>query len=184
MDAGATALARDFPSVAALAREDWQALLAESLDPVRHTEETRLYEAMVADLPPVRALSEAYEAHLRRAEQVAAVNEAQRPALEALRAEARDAYARARALEQQWLYVEQAMNEAHKRFTPHAVATRLHMGATEAHEASEDLANAYVEGLLPSMDDATFVRQYRTMRTDYHRRALLAERAARRGAGA
>jgi len=29
------------------------------------------------------------------------------------------------------------------------------------------------------MQDATFVRQYRTMRTDYHRRALLAERAAR-----
>ncbi|SHO76897.1 Uncharacterized protein MSYG_1236 [Malassezia sympodialis ATCC 42132] len=179
MDAGATALARDFPGVAALSREDWQALLAESLDPVRHAEEVRLYEATVDQLPAVRAMYEAYEAQLRRMEQAAAANEAQRPALEALRAEARAAYARARALEQQWPYVEQAMIEAHKRFTPHALWTRLHMGANEAHEASEDLANAYVEGLMPSMDDATFVRQYRASRADYHRRALLAERAGR-----
>ena len=51
----------------------------------------------------------------------AAANEAQRPALEALRAEARAAYARARALEQQWPYVEQAMIEAHKvRSASHA----------------------------------------------------------------
>jgi len=71
MDAGATALARDFPSVAALSREEWQALLTESLDPVRHAEETRLYEATFDDLPAVRAMNEAYEAHLRRAEQEA-----------------------------------------------------------------------------------------------------------------
>lgn len=71
MDAGATALARDFPGVAALSREDWQALLAESLDPVRHAEEVRLYEATVDQLPAVRAMYEAYEAQLRRMEQAA-----------------------------------------------------------------------------------------------------------------
>lgn len=74
-----------------------------------------------------------------------------------------------------------------QRFTPQALCTRLRMAANEVHEASEDLANAYVEGLMPSMDvrqepltqDATFVRQYRALRVDYHHRALRAERAVR-----
>lgn len=66
-----TALARDFPSVAALSREDWQTLLTESLDPVEHAEEVRFYEAILHQLPSVRLLYEAYEAQLRRMEQAA-----------------------------------------------------------------------------------------------------------------
>ncbi|WFD26243.1 GTPase regulator Nrf1 [Malassezia nana] len=170
-------LARNFPSVASLTRDDWQALLAESLDPTQHADQVRLYEAVVHNLPSVRAMYEEHEALLRRVEQAAAVNEAQRPALEELRAKTRAAYAQARMLEQQWPCVEQSMIEAHKqRFTPQALWTRLHMAASAVHETSEDLANAYVEGLSPTMDDATFLRQYRELRVQYHRRALAAER--------
>lgn len=63
----------------------------------------------------------------------------------------------------------------------------------QVHDESETLANAYVEGLPvagASMDpvdvrclrltqDTTFVRQYRALRTLYHRRALLLDQCAR-----
>lgn len=79
-----------------------------------------------------------------------------------------------------------------QRFTPQALWTRLHMAAGAVHETSEDLANAYVEGLSPTMDvrntthtkDATFLRQYRELRVQYHRRALAAERVRDRSGGA
>lgn len=66
-----SALARDFPSVASLTRDDWQALLAESLDPTQHADQVRLYEAVVHSLPSVRAMYEEHEALLRRIEQAA-----------------------------------------------------------------------------------------------------------------
>lgn len=122
-------------------------------------------------------------------------NEARRADLEALRNDTRSAFEHARTLEAQWPLVERTLHEAQKvrlyvltqRFTPFAIQTRLQMAANQLHDESEDLANAFVEGLSHDdvrlhtlTQDTAFVRQYRDMRTRHHLRRMLHEQCAQR----
>lgn len=80
--------------------------------------------------------------------------------------------------------------EAQKRFNPSALHFSLTQSASKLNDTSEELANAFVEGLPYPKDDsgtaeevvvdeASFVRRYKQQRLLYHKRRLIADRWAR-----
>lgn len=165
-----TQLAAEYPTLAALPREDLVALA----DADASAPNEALLEATVRTLPNVSEEDDEHLALLEQVEHAAARNEARRSELETLRDETRRAFVYARTLETQWPGVERALREANKRFTPFAMQSRLQLAANQLHEESEELANSYVEG-LSAIDDSAFVRQYREMRTRHHVRSMLHE---------
>lgn len=194
-----TRLTTTFPQTANLTREDLQALAADdpplqqqhpSLEAVP-TPQAAYFEAFFHSLPQTRSLYEAHAALLRTNESKAARNLERQPALEALRSETQQLFDRAKSLEAQWSHTEQQLNEAQKRFNPSALHFSLTQSASKLNDQSEELANAFVEGLpYPRenggtlgeealVDDAAFVRRYKQQRLLYHKRRLVADRWAR-----
>lgn len=125
----ATPLQRDFPAAAQLRREDLEDLLCDATDPREREEQHAYFEAFFDSLPEVRALYDQHARLLQRNEQAAgtssrpptdrrtdppARNLALRPELEALRADTRSTFERARALETEWGVAAGEMQEAYK----------------------------------------------------------------------
>lgn len=99
-------------------------------------------------------------------------------------------FERAKALEAEWAKREPQLAEAQKRFSPSALHFGLTQSASKLNDRSEELANAFVEGLPypeddsgtgreAEVDDASFVRRYKQQRIMYHKRRLIADRWAR-----
>ncbi|KAI3620643.1 hypothetical protein CBS9595_002610 [Malassezia furfur] len=180
----ASPLVHAFPRIAQLSRDELRELVETPANTHEARDQAAYVDALLHTLPDVRALYDEHEQLLHDVELAAAQNEQLRPTLLALRAQTRAAYDEACAADAAWPAIEREMDEAYKRFTPAALQTRLQLAMNEVHDESETLANAYVEGLPTSaagdvIDDTTFVRQYRALRTLYHRRALLLEQCAR-----
>ncbi|WFC94919.1 hypothetical protein MBRA1_001557 [Malassezia brasiliensis] len=188
----ASPLAHEFPRIAQLSRDELRELVETPANAHEARDQSAYLDALLHTLPDVRALYDEHEQLLHDVECAAAQNEQLRPVLLALRAQTRATYDEACAADAAWPAIEREMDEAYKvriltltkRFTPSALQTRLQLAMNEVHDESETLANAYVEGLPTSaagdiIDDTTFVRQYRALRTLYHRRAMLLEQCAR-----
>lgn len=100
----ATALARDFPEIAALSRDE--------LEELEHDE--AYFDAVFHTLPQVRALYDAYATRLDEAHAAAQRNMSLRPELEQLRSETKDAFERARMAEAEWPTAALLMQEEYK----------------------------------------------------------------------
>ena len=199
-----TRLTAAFPQTANLTREDLQALASDdalppsqpplpgqpSTAPDTVSPNAAYFEAFLHSLPQTRALYATHSELLRRNEAKAARNLERQPALEALRSETQQLFDRAKALETEWAQREQQLTEAQKRFNPSALHFSLTQSASKLNDRSEELANAFVEGLpYPRddsgtaeeaiVDDAAFVRRYKQQRLLYHKRRLVADRWAR-----
>ncbi|EDP44014.1 hypothetical protein MGL_1411 [Malassezia globosa CBS 7966] len=105
-----TQLAAEYPTLAALPREDLVALA----DADASAPNEALLEATVRTLPNVSEEDDEHLALLEQVEHAAARNEARRSELETLRDETRRAFVYARTLETQWPGVERALREANK----------------------------------------------------------------------
>lgn len=195
-----TRLTTTFPQTANLTREDLQALASEDCTPAplpgqppsqpeTITPASAYFEAFFHTLPQTQALYTVHADLLRANEAKAARNLERQPALEALRAETQQLFDRAKSLEAEWAQREQQLNEAQKRFNPSALHFNLTQSASKLNDRSEELANAFVEGLAyPKddsgtaeevlVDDTAFVRRYKQQRLMYHKRRLVADRWA------
>ncbi|EPQ28357.1 uncharacterized protein PFL1_04184 [Pseudozyma flocculosa PF-1] len=192
-----TPLTAAHPSTATLSRNDIESLLGETsnpTDPSQLQRDQAYFEAFFHSLPQVRQLYHQHAQLLRQNEDKARQNTALQQPLEALRAETQQLFDRATALQAQWPQLEAEMNELYKRFSPSSLHFHLAQSATKLNDRSEQLANAYVEGLPypvgddassanqsveQVLDDVTFVRRYKAQRMLYHRRKLIAERSSK-----
>ncbi len=77
-------------------------------------------------------------------------NASLQPRLEALRRETQAYFDTARALDGEWGPLQLSLAEMYKRFSPGSLHSALTQGTHRIDEASEALANAYVEG-MPSL---------------------------------
>ncbi|PWN53371.1 hypothetical protein IE53DRAFT_373042 [Violaceomyces palustris] len=191
-------LTNAFPSTSNLSRQDLESLLATSNDPEQRRKDEAYFEAFFHCMPQVRHLYQQHEALLKENERKAAQNMSLQPPLEALRRETQELFDRAKALDEEWPKVQSQMNEIYKRFSPSALHFALSQAASRLNESSENMANAYVQGLpYPTSDhpdrpigaptdpaeevlsDMAFVRRYKAQRTLYHKRKMVAERWSR-----
>ncbi|TKY89165.1 hypothetical protein EX895_001696 [Sporisorium graminicola] len=196
-----TRLTTAFPQTASLSRQDLEALAYEDY-PTAPTQQQQqsaedsitpnqaYFEAFLHSLPQTQALYGAHADLLRSNEAKAKRNLERQAPLEALRTETQQLFDRAKALEAEWATRELQLNEAQKRFNPSALHFSLTQSASKLNDRSEQLANAFVEGLTYPKDDsgtaeealvdeASFVRRYKQQRLLYHKRRLVAERWAR-----
>lgn len=161
--------------------------------------EEHAFELFVESLPEIKALRNSIDQLTAQSAQRASHNASLQPALESLRAEVQHLYDRAVQLRDlEWPTVQREMGEARRKLEPQTLLARLSQSATRLHDSSESFASAYVEGL--TMDaamaeagiaaatttttqgqeaDVAFVRQYRSMRTVYHKRNIMADRWAK-----
>ncbi|CDR88047.1 uncharacterized protein SPSC_03633 [Sporisorium scitamineum] len=202
-----TRLTTTFPQTASLSRQDLEALAyddyptsqphAPSTTPssAQPREESigpnqAFFEAFLHSLPQTQALYRTHADLLRSNEAKAQRNLERQAPLEALRTETQQLFDRAKSLEAEWAARELQLNEAQKRFNPSALHFNLTQSASKLNDRSEQLANAFVEGLTYPKDDsgtaeeavvdeASFVRRYKQQRLLYHKRRLVADRWAR-----
>ena len=192
-----TRLTSTFPQTAQLSREDLQSLASDDPPPIPGqppsdsvSPNAAYFEAFFHALPQTTTLYTTHLELLRTVESKAERNLSQQPSLEALRSETMHLFERAKALEADWAKREPQLAEAQKRFSPSALHFGLTQSASKLNDRSEELANAFVEGLpYPEddsgtgreveVDDASFVRRYKQQRMMYHKRRLIADRWAR-----
>lgn len=187
-----TRLTTAFPETAQLSREDLQALVAEDYPPPPAQGQSTdtispnaaFFEAFFHTLPQTSSLYAAHAELLRANESKAQRNLALQPALEELRKETLHLFERAKALEAEGALKEKQLEEARKRFHPNAMLFGLTQSAGKLNDETEELANAYVEGMPYKdegelMDEVAFVRRYKQQRFLYHKRRLVADRWAR-----
>ncbi len=195
-----TRLTTTFPPAALLSREDLQALAADDFHPPPASSsqtsadaispDQAFFEAFFHSLPQTQALYRAHADLLRANEAKAQRNLERQAPLHELRNETLELFERAKKLESEWAQREAQLSEAHKRFNPSALHFNLTQSASKLNDRSEELANAFVEGLpYPTddsgtapegvLDDAAFVRRYKQQRLLFHKRKLVADRWAR-----
>ncbi|PWZ03336.1 hypothetical protein BCV70DRAFT_15397 [Testicularia cyperi] len=197
-----TRLTHTFPQTSGLTREDLQALLGETPLPYhpqhastdsgqdQRAADAAYFEAFFHSLPQAQQLYAQHAALLRTNEEKAQKNTQLQKPLEELRTETQQLFDRAKSLEAELPRLEKQMNDEYRRFAPSALHFSLTQSASKLNDRSEDLANAYVEGLpYPTdesgtapeamLDDVSFVRRYKAQRTLYHKRRIVADRWAR-----
>lgn len=188
-----TRLTSAFPETAQLTREDLQALVSDDYPPPPGqggpsadtiSPNAAFFEAFFHKLPRTTSLYNAHADLLRANESKAQRNLALQPALEELRKETLHLFERAKSLEAEWAVKEKQLGEARKRFHPNAMLFGLTQSAGKLNDETEELANAYVEGMPYKdeggvMDEVAFVRRYKQQRLLYHKRRLVADRWAR-----
>ncbi|KAM0753719.1 hypothetical protein T439DRAFT_322610 [Meredithblackwellia eburnea MCA 4105] len=156
-------LARDFPDVANLSREDMTALL----------EDEAYFDAFFNCLPQSLAQHQSLEQRIKSNLAIAQKNEGLRPQLEALRTATGNLYNEVTELKARWAHLEAAQAEVHRKFNPQTQMNRLRSATTAQEHLSESLANSFQNG---DIDDETFARQYKDIRKVYHRRAVNLEK--------
>ncbi|KIS71434.1 uncharacterized protein UMAG_01333 [Mycosarcoma maydis] len=199
-----TRLTTTFPQTASLSRQDLEALAcddypASTLQQQQQQQQQQTesitpnqayFEAFIHSLPQTQSLYRAHADLLRTNEAKASRNLERQAPLESLRSETQQLFDRAKALEAEWATKELQLNEAQKRFNPSALHFHLTQSASQLNDRSEQLANAFVEGLPYPRDDsgtaeeelvdeASFVRRYKQQRLLYHKRRFVADRWAR-----
>lgn len=199
-----TRLTSAFPQTASLSRQDLEALAYDDvptsqLAPPSSTQQPpsesitpnqAFFEAFFHSLPQTQSLYRAHADLLRTNEAKATRNLERQAPLQALRAETQQLFDRAKSLEAEWATREAQLTEVQKRFNPSALHFGLTQSASKLNDRSEELANAFVEGLAyprddsgtseqALVDDASFVRRYKQQRLLYHKRRLVADRWAR-----
>ncbi|KAJ1039415.1 hypothetical protein NDA11_001628 [Ustilago hordei] len=205
-----TRLTATFPETAHLTRQDLQALASDDYIPPplsqsqtqtqtaapdqppseSITPDQAFFEAFFHSLPQTQLLYRSHADLLRLNESKASRNLERQPELESLRSETLTLFNRAKSFESDWTRLEPQLVEAQKRFNPSALHFNLTQSASKLNDRSEELANAFVEGLpYPKdgtgtaeeavLDDASFVRRYKQQRLLHHKRRLIADRWAR-----
>jgi len=177
-----TPLLAEFPELAHLSREDLEDLLT---DPA-------YFQAIFHSLPRVKAMYQA-QAELGMAnESIAKNNLALQESLYALRADTKEAFDEAKALEARWKDVEREQREVYQRFTPQFLLMRLKHSTTAQDDASEKLASAFIHqssstssSLQGGSGTGTpngnaeideFVREFKSLRKVYHKRVIWGDR--------
>ncbi|KAJ3550889.1 hypothetical protein NMY22_g152 [Coprinellus aureogranulatus] len=178
----ATPLLQDYPELSHLSREDLEDLLN---DPA-------YFQAVFHSLDRVKDLYRA-QAELGLAnETIARNNLAHQESLYKLRAETQAAFDEAKALEKRWKELEKEQKEVYQRFTPQFLLMRLKHATTDQDDATEAMANSFVqqqptfsnslgEGSGTSTprnntDVDDFIRQFKEARKIYHKRAMWADK--------
>ncbi|ELU38248.1 modifier of rudimentary (Mod(r)) domain-containing protein [Rhizoctonia solani AG-1 IA] len=164
-----TQLIQDFPELANLPREDLEAMLS---DPA-------YFQAMFHSLGHTKALL-ASQTELGMAnEAILERNLSLQNELYDLRSTTKDAYDRARDLQNRWAVVDREQREVYQRFTPSFLLMRLRHATTAQDDASEAAAAAFVqssqtakpaEATSQELDD--FVRDFKELRKVYHKRVF------------
>jgi len=157
------ALARDFPEVSTLSKEDMLALL----------EDDSYFDAYFQTIPEALAFHQALERRLQAIVALAEKNDRLRPQLEDLRHRAASLFTESNDLKNRWSYLESAQVETSKRFTPAQQLNRLRAATSGQESLSESLASSFLDG---TMDEDDFVRQYREVRKVFHRRQIMKEK--------
>ncbi|QRV77690.1 modifier of rudimentary (Mod(r)) domain-containing protein [Ceratobasidium sp. AG-Ba] len=165
----ATQLMQDFPELAALSREDLECLLS---DPA-------YFQAIFHSLSHTKALL-ASQTELGMAnEAIAKRNLALQGELYDLRSTTKDAYDRARDLQNRWAAVDREQREVYQRFTPSFLLMRLRHATIAQDDASEAAAAAFVQSSQTTKPaEATpqeledFVKEFKELRKTYHKRVF------------
>ncbi|GAA5858711.1 hypothetical protein JCM1840_006526 [Sporobolomyces johnsonii] len=152
-------LARDFPDVAHLSRDDLQLLL----------EDPAYFDAYFNTMPHALALHQQLEAATRRNLDLANESQALKPELDRLRHETEALFDEATALKQRWTSLDQAQHDAYKRFSPSAQLARYRAAATAQEHLCDSLVSSFLDG---AGDEESFVRQYREVRKVHHKRQI------------
>ncbi|KAE9391029.1 hypothetical protein BT96DRAFT_832585 [Gymnopus androsaceus JB14] len=174
-----TQLTMEFPELAHLSRQDLEDLLSD----------TNYFQAVFHSLPAVKAMYAA-QAELGNAnESIANNNLASQERLYRLRSETQDAFNEAKLLEARWKELEKEQRDVYQRYTPQFLLMRLRHSVTAQDDASETLANAFIQHQslgtsespsgtsTPSgkeIDD--FIKEYKEARKVYHKRVIWSDR--------
>ncbi|CEQ41559.1 SPOSA6832_03287 [Sporobolomyces salmonicolor] len=153
------ALARDFPDVAQLSREDLQLLL----------EDPAYFDAYFNTMPEALALHRQVESATRRNLELADQSQAMKPELDRLRHETEALFTEATDLKLRWSYLDQAQHDAYKRFSPVAQLARYRAAATAQEHLCDSLVSSFLDG---AGDEESFVKQYREVRKVHHKRQI------------
>ncbi|GAA6060684.1 hypothetical protein JCM10212_005066 [Sporobolomyces blumeae] len=153
------ALARDFPDVAHLSREDMLMLLDDSA----------YFDAYFNTMPQALTLHEAVEHQIKDNLELAQKSQEMKPELDKLRSETADLFDEANALKSRAQDLAEAQHHAYKRFAHDAQLARYRAAATVQEHLCESLVASFLDGQFEN--DEAFVKQYRDVRKVYHRRA-------------
>ncbi|GAA5990114.1 hypothetical protein JCM10908_005826 [Rhodotorula pacifica] len=153
------ALARDYPQVAQLPKDELQLLL----------EDQAYFDAYFGTSSQARAYHDAVEQKMAQNIDLAQKSEALKPALDALRDDTARLFHEANDLKQQWSYLEQAQHEAYRRFSQPTQLARYRAATTTQEHLSDSLVAAFLNG---EGDDESFVKQYREVRKVFHKREI------------
>ncbi|GAA5998477.1 vacuolar protein sorting family 37 protein [Rhodotorula paludigena] len=153
------ALARDFPKVAQVPRDDLQLLL----------EDPAYFDAYFNTMPQSLAYHQAVEQKMRDNIELAEKSTAMKPDLERLREDTARLFNEANDLKTRWAYLDDAQREAYRRFSQPAQQARYRAATTQQEHLSDSLVAAFLAG---EGDDESFVKQYREVRKVYHKREI------------
>ncbi|GAA5880070.1 hypothetical protein JCM3774_003298 [Rhodotorula dairenensis] len=153
------ALARDYPQVATLPKDELQLLL----------EDQAYFDAYFNTSPQATAYHDAVQQKLQQNIDLAHKSDALKPALDALRDDTARVFHEANDLKQQWAYLEQAQHDAYRRFSQPAQLARYRAATTTQEHLSDSLVAAFLNG---DGDDESFVKQYRDVRKVFHKREI------------
>lgn len=153
------ALARDYPHVAALPKDELQLLL----------EDPAYFDAYFHTAPPAVPYHDAVQHKLEQNIDLARASDALKPKLDALRADTARAFHDAKDLQQQWAHLERAQEDAYRRFSQPAQLARYRAATTNQQHLSDSLVAAFLNG---DGDDESFVKQYREVRKVFHKREI------------
>jgi len=170
-----TQLLAEFPELSHLSREELEDLL---VDPV-------YFQAVFHSLHQVRALYQAQTELGSANESIAKTNLALQDRLYTLRAETKEAFDDAKALEARWKELEREQKEVYQRFTPQFLLMRLRHATTAQDDLSEERASAFVQGLSDAAPNGPnnrdldeFVKEFKEQRKVYHKRVMWGDRWA------
>lgn len=154
------ALARDYPQVARLPKDELQRLL----------EDEAYFDAYFGtSLAQATAYHQAVQQKMQQNLQLAQQSEALKPQLDALREDTARSFHEAKDLQQQWSLLDQAQQEAYRRFSQPAQLARYRAATTTQEHLSDALVDAFLNG---DGDDESFVKQYREIRKVFHKREI------------
>jgi len=163
-----TPLTTEYPELAHLSREDLEDLLR---DPA-------YFQAVFYSLSRVQSLYESQGELGLANESIAQTNLNLQDSLYALREDTKAAFDEAKALEARWKEIDREQKELYQRFSPQFLLLRLRHAATAQDDASEAAASAFVQAARTEggKDVDEFVREFKEMRKQYHKRAMWVER--------
>ncbi|GAA5896089.1 vacuolar protein sorting family 37 protein [Sporobolomyces salmoneus] len=159
------ALARDFPEVASLSREDMQQLLDDPdyFDAFFHTQ-----------IPQAVELDEAVSHQIQQNLELALKSQELKPALEDLRRETKELFDQALELQTRSHYLAEAQRETYRRFSQDAQLNRYRAATTLQDHLCESLLQSLLDGQFANSEqlDEQFIKQYKEVRKVYHKRSM------------